>query len=233
MARLRKPGQPGPKLSPEARQMLINRIVAGDSNQEILDYLQDAGYPADLTRATLARYRGLPEVTAAVQDINVEHSQSALAVRSRRIKVLNNLVNLLQMRLGLVDNAPSRGNLKEKIETGASSPLEDDDSEDAGEAAQSVASQLTIREICELSKALVTAMTALNALLEGNSSATAAPTGLLAGLGAFDGKTPISQVETKPSVRALFNDILAQAMREEEEDRQALRAKATESNGGS
>jgi hypothetical protein len=230
MGRPRKDAAGGPKLSPEARKVLIGRIVAGDSNQQVLAYLDSAGFPSDLSRTTLATYRKMPEVVEAVNDINVEYSQSALAVRGRRIKVFNNVVDLLQKKLGLNDSPRNAGRLGVRIETGGISPHESENAETEDAAPLHAAplhadeeDELTVKEVCELSKTLVIAMEALNRLLADNGRASvASPTGI----GAFDPATPISQVETQTSRRALLNDILEEAMREEEEEERAKAALA-------
>ncbi len=224
MIRPRKDSASGPKLSPEARQKLIERIVAGDSNPQILAYLRDAGFPADLSRTPLAHYRKLPEVTIAITDINLEHSQAAHAVPGRRIRILSRVISSLEKRLGLADYAPSTSRLASQIETGQSSPLESDCSSDTDAERGSSGAELSVREFCDLIKTLVLSLSALEQLLTNTSSRTGQmPT--LAGMEAFDGKARLSQVETKASKRALFNDMLEEAIKEEEEERR--RAGAT------
>ena len=86
------PKSNGHKLLPPARQLVIDRIVSGESDAQIRDSLDRAGYPSDLSRQALAYYRALPEVEAAVTQIELEAAQSGMGMRSRRIQTLNEII---------------------------------------------------------------------------------------------------------------------------------------------
>ncbi len=88
-----------PKLDKNARDLIVRRILTGDSNREILRALGDAGYPSDLSDASIGHYRNRDDVKRAIAE-RVEHlRQQGLGDRTRRVQKLNAIAARLEKRM--------------------------------------------------------------------------------------------------------------------------------------
>lgn len=90
-----------PKLNQEAKRLVIQRVIAGDTNNEIRAVLKDAGYPHDLADQAFSPYRQSPEVREAIERKDSEAMQSGYAQRSERILKLAKSAKRLERRLTL------------------------------------------------------------------------------------------------------------------------------------
>lgn len=97
MARPKKVNQSW-KLQPEERTLLIQHLIAGDSDNQARQALMNAGYTTDLTRQAIAHYRNLEEVKEALNDLEAEARQVGLACRARRIAILNEMALEVRQR---------------------------------------------------------------------------------------------------------------------------------------
>ncbi|HZO87761.1 MAG TPA: hypothetical protein VFB38_05430 [Chthonomonadaceae bacterium] len=79
--------RPGPKLPPAARKLIRQRLIAGDSNDQIQAALEKEGYPR-VSRQALHRYRQSRKVQEALAMMDIESVQCGLALRARRIMAL-------------------------------------------------------------------------------------------------------------------------------------------------
>jgi hypothetical protein len=87
------------KLNEAARQLVRERIVAGDANDEIRAALKAAKYPADLTNPTLTGYRADPDVQAALEQRRSEALEVGYADRGRRVEHLHRVAQALFVEL--------------------------------------------------------------------------------------------------------------------------------------
>ena len=94
------------KLTRDAKALVIERLVSGDSNSAVRAALHAAGYPCDLTDQTFTVYRQSAEVKAAVARKDSEAAQVGYARRSERILCLSRSAQRLMRRLGASPDAP-------------------------------------------------------------------------------------------------------------------------------
>jgi len=87
------------KLEPDAQRLVVERVIAGDTNNEIRRRLQDAGYPYDLTDPAFSYYRQAEEVKEAIARKDAEAVQSGYAQRSERILKLAKSAKRFERRL--------------------------------------------------------------------------------------------------------------------------------------
>lgn len=74
-----------PKLNADARRLVIERIIAGYTNNEIRQALSDAGYPFNIADQAFSHYRAHGDVKDAIARKDEEAVQSGYAQRSERI----------------------------------------------------------------------------------------------------------------------------------------------------
>lgn len=94
------------KLNQEARRLVVSRVIAGDTNNEIRHALKDAGHPFDLADSSFNTYRQNAEVKAAIERKDSEAMQSGYAQRSERILKLAKSAKRWEKRLAVSADAP-------------------------------------------------------------------------------------------------------------------------------
>ena len=87
------------KLNEAARQLVRERVIAGDANEQIRAALKTAQFPCDLTNATLSGYRADPEVQAALERRRAESMETGYADRGRRVEHLHRVAQALFVEL--------------------------------------------------------------------------------------------------------------------------------------
>ena len=90
-----------PKLNADGRRFVIERIIAGDTNNEIRHSLKDAGHPFDLIDQAFSHYRRDKSVQEAIERKDSEAIQSGYAQRSERILKLALSAKRFEKRLAL------------------------------------------------------------------------------------------------------------------------------------
>lgn len=98
--------------------MIIERVIAGDSNSEIRKKLMDAGHPADMTDQAFTVYRSNKEVVAAIERKDTEAIQSGYAQRSERILKLARTAKRLEKKLA-ADNETNEFTIQDEYRLGA------------------------------------------------------------------------------------------------------------------
>jgi hypothetical protein len=89
-----------PKLSEEAREVVIQAIIEGRKNTEINQRLAAGGFE-EITDGSLTHYRALPDVKAALAEREEAVKQIGLARFSERVERLDRHVRALEQRLYL------------------------------------------------------------------------------------------------------------------------------------
>jgi hypothetical protein len=87
------------KLSQAAQRLVVERVIAGDTNNQIRQELKKAGYAHDLVDQTLSHYRGLPQVLEAITRKEEQAIQSGLSQKSERLLKLAALAKALEGEL--------------------------------------------------------------------------------------------------------------------------------------
>jgi len=87
------------KLNEAARQLVRERIIAGDANDQIRAALKAAQFPCDVTNPTLSGYRADPEVQAALERRRSEALEVGYADRGRRVEHLHRVAQALFVEL--------------------------------------------------------------------------------------------------------------------------------------
>lgn len=95
------------KLNKAGKRLVVSRIIAGDTNNEIRLALKDAGYPFDLVDSSFAEYRQNPEVKEAMDRKDSEALQSGYAQRSERILKLARSAKRLERLLAVNPEDPA------------------------------------------------------------------------------------------------------------------------------
>lgn len=73
------------RLNKAAGNLVRARIIAGDTNNEIREALNNAGYPSDIADQTIGHYRASEEVLDAIRRRDEEAIQTGLSQRSERV----------------------------------------------------------------------------------------------------------------------------------------------------
>ena len=94
------------KLTREAKALVIERLVSGDSNSAVRAALHAAGYPCDLADQTFTVYRQGEEVRQAVERRDTEAAQVGYSRRSERLLCLSQSAKRLMRRLEDSPDAP-------------------------------------------------------------------------------------------------------------------------------
>lgn len=94
------------KLSKAARDLAVQRVIAGDTNAEIRARLHDAGYPSDLTDQALSHYRDSQAVKDALERKTSEAMQSGYAQRGERVQKLAAAAKRLEKLIEAEDHKP-------------------------------------------------------------------------------------------------------------------------------
>lgn len=92
-------------LNPDARRIVTERIIAGDTNNEIRRVLDDAGHPSDVTDQAISHYRGSEAVKEAIARKDSEAVQSGYAQRSERILKLARSAKRFERKLSAAADA--------------------------------------------------------------------------------------------------------------------------------
>ena len=87
------------KLSQAARRLVVERVIAGDTNSQVRHELKQAGYPSDLSDPTLSQYRALPEVAEAITRKEEQAIQSGLSQKSERLLKLAQAAKALEAEI--------------------------------------------------------------------------------------------------------------------------------------
>jgi len=94
------------KLSSEAKRLVTERIITGDTNNDIRSALCAAGHPCDLVDQSFTSYRQSKDVRQAVERRDTEAAQVGYARRSERILCLSKSAQRLMRRLEASPDAP-------------------------------------------------------------------------------------------------------------------------------
>ena len=95
------PGQTGPKLNADGRRLVVEWVIAGFTNSEIRNKLQDAGYDGGLSDNALGVYRQSEKVKEAISRKDMEAVQCGLSQRSERILRLARHAKRFERRLAM------------------------------------------------------------------------------------------------------------------------------------
>lgn len=87
------------KLSQAARRLVVERIIAGDTNNQVRHELKEKGYPSDLGDPTLSQYRALPIVLEAITRKEEQAVQSGLSQKSERLLKLAQAAKALESEI--------------------------------------------------------------------------------------------------------------------------------------
>jgi hypothetical protein len=87
-----------PKLKKEAQLLIIERIVAGDTNHEIRAKLREKGFP-EIVDASIGHYRGMDAVKAGIALRFAEACQSGFGSVATRVKSLTADIRRIDNRL--------------------------------------------------------------------------------------------------------------------------------------
>jgi hypothetical protein len=87
------------KLSQAAQRLVVERITAGDTNNQIRQELKKASFPHDLSDPSISHYRALPEVLEAITRKEEQAIQSGLSQKSERLLKLAALAKAIEGEL--------------------------------------------------------------------------------------------------------------------------------------
>lgn len=97
-----------PKLSPEARDLVIEKLIVGESCEEIRTALQNAGYPSNLTRAAFSYYRRMEVVQNARKLIHEEAIESGMATMASRVSFFSDRLKAIKKQVERAETVAER-----------------------------------------------------------------------------------------------------------------------------
>jgi hypothetical protein len=88
-------------MNKEAYDFVISRLIAGETDEEVRAALIKAGYQGDVSRTTLWRYRQLPVVTEAAEQMWQEAVRTGFSLRHRRVNAIGRKIAQFERQIDL------------------------------------------------------------------------------------------------------------------------------------